>query len=230
MHEHKVGGRSLTVLLVLSLLYCGAYVSCNIAAQKLTQIGFFTVPAVIFVFWFVVQLLDIINEFYGWEVAFQVATISMIVNIIVSLLLLVAVYLPPSPVQSPELHEWYFRFFTWSPRITLASVVAYLISTYVDTKIFDYLKKITKRKHFWLRENISTAVSQLIDSTLFIHIAFLGTIPYGAVLYTAVCQYSFKMLINVLDTPLMYLYRYLVSRALQQVITVPKPQLIHTVQ
>ncbi len=228
MYEHRVGGRSLTVLLVLSLLYCGAYVSCNIAAQKLTQIGFFTVPAVIFVFWFVVQLLDIINEFYGWGIAFQVATISMIVNIVVSLLILIAVYLPASPVQPPELHEWYFRFFTWSPRITLASVVAYLTSTYVDTRVFDCLKRITKGKHFWLRENISTAISQLIDSTLFIHIAYLGTIPYSAVLYTALCQYSFKMLINMLDTPLMYLYRYLVLKALQQETTVLKSQLIHT--
>ena len=68
--------------------------------------------------------------------------------------------------------------------------------------IFSRLRKATNEKHLWLRNNVSTCTSQLIDSAVFVGIAFYGVFPIGEMI---IGQWIVKMLIAALDTPLVYL-------------------------
>jgi uncharacterized integral membrane protein (TIGR00697 family) len=92
-----------------------------------------------------------------------------------------------------------------TPRIVLASMIAYLISQNHDVWAFHWLKKKTEGKHLWLRNNGSTVASQLIDSVLFIGIAFAGTYPMKTIAVMIASQYLVKVVIAFLDTPFCYL-------------------------
>lgn len=92
----------------------------------------------------------------------------------------------------------------------MASMIAYLISQTNDVYLFAFFGKITKGKHKWLRNNLSTMTSQLIDTVIFITIAFWGIVPN--LLIMIVSQYILKLIIALCDTPFFYIftkgYRY----------------------
>lgn len=75
------------------------------------------------------------------------------------------------------------------PRIVLASMLAYLASQHHDVFAFNYLRKLTKGKALWLRNNVSTMVSQGMDTVIFTSIAFVGTIPLNVLLNMILGQY-----------------------------------------
>jgi hypothetical protein len=107
---------------------------------------------------------------------------------------------------------------------TMASMIAYLTAQFVDVQLFHYLKGKTQGKKLWLRNNLSTATSQLIDSVAVILIthfyAHALPIPEGAVISTALLSfilssYLFKFVFALLDTIPMYLSVRFLRRYLQ---------------
>jgi uncharacterized integral membrane protein (TIGR00697 family) len=86
-------------------------------------------------------------------------------------------------------------------RIIIASFIAYLVSQFHDVWAFHFWKKITGGRHLWLRNNFSTAVSQFIDSSLFITVAFYGVMPVWPLIWS---QWLVKLAIAFLDTPIIY--------------------------
>ena len=72
-----------------------------------------------------------------------------------------------------------------------------------------FLETKTGERHLWLRNNLSTAVSQFLDSFIFIAIAFYGVMPIWPLI---VGQWIIKMAIAILDTPVVYLVIHLVRR------------------
>jgi hypothetical protein len=95
------------------------------------------------------------------------------------------------------------------PRIAFGSLVAYVVSNLHDIWAFDYWK----RKHpgnrtLWLRNNLSTIVSQLIDTLVFTFIAFWGVYPTEVLTGIVISTYLLKWVVAVLDTPFMYLARF----------------------
>ncbi|MCH8010545.1 MAG: queuosine precursor transporter [Candidatus Marinimicrobia bacterium] len=87
-------------------------------------------------------------------------------------------------------------------RITIASIIAYLISQFHDVWLFHLLKKRFKHRHLWLRNNISTFLSQTLDTNIFIIIAFYGD---RTLLPLIGGQLVVKWLMTVADTPFVYL-------------------------
>jgi len=95
-----------------------------------------------------------------------------------------------------------------------ASMFAYVTAQYVDVYVFHFLKEKTKGKHLWLRNNVSTLVSQLVDSFAVISITFgavylAGGMSLSTVLGLMLSNYIFKMISALLDTPIIY---FLVGR------------------
>jgi hypothetical protein len=84
-------------------------------------------------------------------------------------------------------------------------MVAYLCSQFHDVWAFHKWREMTKGRYLWLRNNASTAVSQAIDTSLFITIAFVGLYPTGILLTMLWGQYLFKLGIALCDTPFCYL-------------------------
>jgi len=129
---------------------------------------------------------DFISELYGKRRANIVVWIGLLLNLWVLFIVWLGGILPPHPEIDPvtnlpligEPGRVFFeiRYLTFGA--TIASMVAYLSAQFCDVHIFHYLKKLTKGKHLWLRNNGSTLVSQLIDSIAVIMITYyLGALP-----------------------------------------------------
>jgi len=109
------------------------------------------------------------------------------------------------PNEFDVVHDGMKDIFSFAPRIVLASLIAYLISQMHDIWFFHFLKEKTKGKMLWFRNNVSTWVSQLIDSIIFSMIAFLGIFPINIVLQIIISTYLLKVLVAAIDTPFIYL-------------------------
>jgi uncharacterized PurR-regulated membrane protein YhhQ (DUF165 family) len=89
-------------------------------------------------------------------------------------------------------------------RIALGSITAFVISQTLDVTIFHYIKKRAERL-WWLRNNVSTIVSQAFDTIIFFTVAFAWVLPAGAIVKMIIGDYMVKIVMALLDTPFFYL-------------------------
>lgn len=183
----------------IAIMACLAIIA-NILANKLIIFGPFTAPAGIIVFSMTFLLTDILSEIWGKKYARKAVWAGFYANIILLISVFIAITWQPAPFAA-EFSGMFGKVLGLTPRIILASMAAYLISQHHDVWAFNFWKKKTKGRHLWLRNNASTMISQLIDSTLFITIAFYGLFP---IIPLILGQWVLKMLIAVMDTPFMY--------------------------
>ncbi len=145
---------------------------------------------------------DIISEHWGKKKALKVIWMgfaAQILLLIISQLILLA----NVSNMSIQLNEALKIVFGFTPRIVFGSLIAYVISQNWDVWLFYKLKKKTHNKQIWLRNNASTISSQLIDSSIFITIAFYGIVPN--ILIFIISAWLLKILVALLDTPFIYL-------------------------
>jgi len=161
-------------------------------------------------------ITDIVSEIYGEKKATRMVFLGFIVSIISLFFIQLAVFLPGSNVwinsdlgynTVKEMQNAYESVFTLPGILIVASMTAYLVAQVVDVKIFHFLKRITSGKHLWLRNNLSTSVSQLIDTiivnSIFLYIG-LG-LSFNIIFQIIVTTYVFKIIIALIDTPIVYL-------------------------
>jgi uncharacterized integral membrane protein (TIGR00697 family) len=121
----------------------------------------------------------------------------------------------PAIDSSPVSDELYQTAYGNSWRVIMSSMVAYIVAQLVDVRLFHFWKSLTGGKHLWLRNNASTVVSQLVDTTLVVCVLFVGTMEWdeiGALIYDG---WLFKAGTAVLDTPLLYIATWLVRKRLK---------------
>ena len=183
-------------------------VMANIFAAKIVQLGPFTVPAGIIVFSMIFLITDIISERWGKEKARKAVWAGFFSSIALVVSVYIVVSLQPA-AYAKEFSDMFSEVLSLAPRITLAGFIAYLISQHHDVWAFDFLKKKTKGKHLWLRNNASTVSSQLIDSIIFISIAFYGVFPIVPLI---IGQWAVKVMIALIDTPFLYATLWLMDK------------------
>lgn len=153
---------------------------------------------------------DIISENYSKKEARKAVWIGFFVLISVTVVMQITLFFEPhsSDTMSPALAQ----VFGILPRIAIASIVAYLISQNVDVVFYNFLKK--KTKHIWIRNNLSTMVSQFIDNVIFTWIAFVGlfglfgwslVFSWDVVFSIFIVSYIMKWIVAICDTPFIYL-------------------------
>ncbi len=100
------------------------------------------------------------------------------------------------------------------PRITLSSIATYVVSQKIDIWLYHFWWKKTggTEKFLWLRNNGSTLLSQLLDTIVFTTLAFFGTFPLNVLIELIVTTYVLKLVIGVLDTPVLYLARRIAKK------------------
>ena len=114
-----------------------------------------------------------------------------------------------APSETDIVNEGMRKIFGLAPRIVLGSLAAYLISQLHDVWFFHFIKVKTSGKKLWLRNNLSTIVSQLIDTLTFSLVAFWGVFPFDIILQIMLSTYFLKVVIALIDTPFIYLsYRF----------------------
>lgn len=147
---------------------------------------------------------DILSERYGKDAARRGVMVGFLAIISVTLLMNAALWFDPAP--SDTMHEHLSAVFGLLPRISAGSLLAYWLSQSHDIWAFHFWKQRVP-KHLWLRNNLSTLLSQLLDSTVFVLVAFWGVYEGSVLFEIAVTTYVIKAIVAVLDTPFIYIAR-----------------------
>jgi uncharacterized integral membrane protein (TIGR00697 family) len=134
----------------------------------------------------------------------------LITQILALIFIVITIYLPAAPVFKDQVS--FETILNGSFRVIIASLISYAVSQNLDVFVFNKLKNIHGQKKLWLRNNASTMLSQLIDTTIFITIAFYGTMPIAILGSLIVTQYVFKFLASIVNTPLVYVLVNLIRR------------------
>jgi uncharacterized integral membrane protein (TIGR00697 family) len=177
---------------------------------------------------------DFISELYGRERAAYVVWMGLVVNLWVVLILWLGGVLPGFEAVNPSTGEVlrdeagrlpvFFEIRALTFGAVAASMIAYLSAQFCDVFLFHFWKRLTKGKHLWLRNNGSTLVSQLVDTTAVILIThfYARALPinpeenlWSQLLFFVASGYSFKVLVALLDTIPFYLGVNWLSRYLQ---------------
>ena len=201
--------------IILIGIFIASLVTCNLIANKFVTInlGFkvFIVSAGILPYPLTFLVTDLISEIYGQKKANLVVFSGFVASIFVlSFLWLGAQF---NSIPSSIIDDFtYNAVFQNAWRLITASMAAYLFAQFIDVRVFHFWKKLTNGKHLWLRNNGSTIASQLIDTTLVISILFVGVWDANQILSAIIDGWIFKMLMALLDTPIIYAIIYFLKR------------------
>lgn len=187
----------------LNGLFVGLLIISNILGVKLFSVGEFILPAAVVVYVVTYLITDVIGEVYGKAAARKTVQAGFITQVFALVFVFVAIKLPAAPVF--DFQNEFATVLGGSFRVMLASLVSYICSQNLDVSIFHRLKRKHGEKKLWLRNNVSTMTSQLVDTTIFITIAFWGIVPFKVLLGMIATQYVFKFCIAIIDTPFAYL-------------------------
>lgn len=157
-------------------------------------------------------ITDLISEIYGRKKANQVVTAGIFASFFSMLIIFVANEVPAIPT-SPIGDETFIKVFGLSPLGVLASMLAYLFAQYIDISIYHFWKRITEGRMLWLRNNFSTFSSQFVDTFTVVGLLCLfGVLPWDKFYGLVLSGFLFKVMIALVDTPLLYLFVYLMRK------------------
>lgn len=188
--------------------YTALTVIANITAAKLIALGPIAVPSAVIAYSATFLITDYLTEIWGKHEAQKAVTAGIAVNLLLILYTYIAAAWPPPP-YAQQIAEAAKTILQQTPRITIASITAFITSQTLDIHLFHKIRKATHGKHLWLRNNTATILSQLTDTTIFITLAFYGLYP---ILPLITSQFTVKLLIALLDTPFCYLGCHIIRK------------------
>ena len=163
------------------------------------SVGIFFVPALFLI-------TDIIGEVFGRAEASRFVNMATIMLVVLFVMMGVCIAVPPN--ESWGMQEQYAMIFGSSLRMTIASLVSFVVAQQLDVFMFSFWGKVTHGKHLWIRNNLSTIVSQFIDTTIFEFISFWhlnDKFTTGYIFSLIIPYWLFKVVFALLDTPFCYL-------------------------
>lgn len=183
-------------------LFITCLITSNIIAVKLIEVFGFVVTAAIVIFPVSYICGDVLTEVYGYRATKRVIWLGFFCNLLAVAAIAIAQQLPGASFWDGQ--GAYNRILGYTPRLLLASFLAYLIGEFTNAIVLAKLKVITGGRYLWMRTIGSTLVGQGLDSVIFVTIAFLGTIPFPGMGEAIVVQWLFKSIYEILATPLTY--------------------------
>lgn len=190
-------------LVAINAVFIMSLLIANVVAGKIVDIFGFIVPAAVVAYGITFLCTDIINEIWGKEEAQKTVKLGFKIQIASMVLILFAIWLPPA-IFAIDFDISFKTVLGQNVRVVFASLTAYTISQAHDVISFNFWKNKTKGKHKWIRNNVSTLTSQIIDTAIFITIAFWGLVPN--LIWMIFSQYILKAIIAIIDTPFFYLF------------------------
>ncbi|MBP9832477.1 MAG: queuosine precursor transporter [Candidatus Pacebacteria bacterium] len=194
--------KSYKYLTALSVFFVSVLLISNIASTKIVDFGWFTFDGGTLLFPLSYIFGDIMTEVYGYKKARNVIWLGFISAFVMSVVFMIVGALPGAADWGNQ--AAYDAILGLTPRIVLASLFAYFCGSFSNSFILAKMKILTKGKLLWTRTIGSTVVGELVDSTLFILIAFWGVLPSSLLITLILSNYIFKTAVEVLFTPLTY--------------------------
>jgi queuosine precursor transporter len=211
----EVAARRDIVHLALAGFFVTNAILGEVTGGKLFTLGPFTMSIGVIPWPVVFIATDLFNEYFGREGVRRLTlmTIGLIAYAFVVLYLAIQV---PAASFSPVTDAQFHAVFGQSLWIIVGSLMAFAISQLVDVGVFWLVRHKTGGRYLWMRATGSTVVSQLIDSFVIIGVAFWlpGKVKAAEFLMVAAANYSYKLLIAVGVTPLLYLGHAVIDRFL----------------
>jgi uncharacterized integral membrane protein (TIGR00697 family) len=197
---------------LVTAIFVTVLIISNIIAVKLVLIGGLILPAAVILFPIGYIFGDILTEVYGFANARRVIWTGFFCNLLAVIAIWVGGLLPAAPIwsagsfPSPDTaQQAYSAILGFTPRLLVASFIAYLIGEFLNSYILAKLKVRTQGRFLWLRTIGSTIVGEGADSAIFITITFFGILPTNALFSTIISQWAFKVIYEVIATPFTYL-------------------------
>ncbi|MCS7066441.1 MAG: queuosine precursor transporter [Fimbriimonadales bacterium] len=184
-------------------LFLTSLLTANLIASKVVSIAGLVVPAGIIIFPISYIVGDVLTEVYGYRRARRVIWLGFGCNLLMVLAIQVAIALPPAPDW--KLQEAYAQILGMTPRLLMASFVAYLFGEFSNAFVLAKMKILTQGRWLWTRTIGSTLVGQAFDSAIFCTLAFVGVVPPAVLLNMILTQWLAKSVYEALATPLTYL-------------------------
>ncbi len=211
MTEAKESG-SFTLFVYLAAAFVAALVTANVLAAKIVTIGGLLVPAGVLAYSITFAVTDTVSEVWGRARSQALVNAGILVLLLVWGLVMLAVAMPAAPIWAGQ--AAFAGVLAQTNRIILASLVAFAVSQSFDVWVFHRLRQRAGAQRLWLRNNLSTVLSQTLDTVVFIVLAFAGTgLP---LLHLIGGQLLVKFSIALLDTPVVYALVYAVRYRLER--------------
>ncbi|OGJ51179.1 transporter, partial [Candidatus Peregrinibacteria bacterium RIFOXYB2_FULL_32_7] len=145
---------------------------------------------------------DVLTEVYGYKKAKKIIWLGFICAFLMSITFIIVGKLPPATDWGNQ--EAYNAILGLTPRIVIASLVAYFSGSFSNSYVLAKMKIWTKGKMLWTRTISSTIIGEFVDTTLFIIIAFYGILPNSLLITIIISNYIFKTGLEVIFTPITY--------------------------
>jgi len=203
----------LTVLFVVSLLIS------NVITGKQVQLPFnIVMTGAVFIFPVTYILSDVFSEVYGYKWSRFTRYLGFVFNLFMVLIFTLVINTPYPDYWVNQ--EAFQTVLGNTPKILFASLLAYLIGDLINDKVFKKLKEKYKDTHkgFSTRAIISSLCGEVVDSAIFLPIAFIGTMPAKTLLIMAITQVSIKVLYEIMILPVTNIIVKKVSKYEKEVI------------
>jgi len=199
-----ISERAQKKLLIALAVYLTSLIAANTLGLKIMPFPFGLHLSVgVFMFPVVFLMTDVIGEVYGKRIArlFVLAgAVSTALFIFYSFISLIT----PWAAAGEWVHSSYDMVFGISARIAIASLVAFVVAEYQDVFAFFFFREKWGNRLFWLRSNLSNLWSQLLDTVIFMVIAFYGVYANDILVSLIISWWLFKVAMGVVYTPLSY--------------------------
>ena len=216
-HHADLRQRALRIYLILAALFIASLVACNLIFRKFfhwspveglifeQSVGLLPYPVTFLV-------TDLISECFGKRRANEVVLAGLFASAFTLIIVTFSQSIPAadwSPVSNSE----FDHVFGSTIVAVSASMAAYLLAQFLDVKLFHFWKSLTKGKKLWLRNNLSTIPSQFVDTfTVLFLMCSLGQIEWALFTSLLMNGFIFKVLVALIDTPLVYAGSWLIRR------------------
>ncbi|MCC6142455.1 MAG: queuosine precursor transporter [Candidatus Hydrogenedentes bacterium] len=183
---------------------------CNMMGPKITNIFGFNTTMGAILYSGIYFATDLLGERYGKREANRAVFIGFAVSVLVIVMTQLSLLFQPTTLGerpadlAARAHASQDVLFNMTPRFVLGSLLAYLISQTHDVWLFHVIKDLTAGRHLWLRNNVSTIVSQSIDTVVYAFVVWWGYVSLHEALALGAAKYMFKVIIALLDTPFIY--------------------------
>jgi uncharacterized integral membrane protein (TIGR00697 family) len=192
--------KTVSVLFMFAgILFAICLLISNILATKIILVGPWAAPAGVLIFPIAYIINDVIVEVWGYQKARLIIWAGFAVNLLAALFFTLAIVVPAAPFWQNQ--EAFSTILGSTPRIIVASLLAYLVGSFLNAFVMSKVKVLMKGKDFSVRAILSTLIGETADSMIFITIAFAGNLPIGALAGMIITQACIKTVYEIVILP-----------------------------
>lgn len=194
--KHKVS----IAFFLAGVLFTSCLLISNLISSKIIAIGNWYVPAGVMIFPISYIINDVVAEVWGYRKARLIIWTGFLMNLFAVLFYTLSVQWPAAPFWQNQ--DAFANILSSTPRIAAASLVAYLVGSFINAYVMSRVKIISKGRNFSFRAILSTLFGEGADSAIFITVAFAGILPWSQLPMMIVTQAIIKTVFEIILLPL----------------------------